>query len=92
MLMLKPEGELNYVWSYNRKTNELAFFKTQSAKNNLKGVLNPNFRPFSIELKKIRFFKINFYLGFRGLWPQTLKIFEILFPRNSLMTSLEEPQ
>jgi len=32
-----------------------------------KGVLNPNFRPFSFELQKNRFFKINFYLGFRVL-------------------------
>jgi len=38
-------------------------------------VLNPNFRPFSFELKKIRFFKINFDFGFRVLWPRTLKIF-----------------
>jgi len=32
-----------------------------------KGVLKPNFRPFSSELKKIRLFKINFDLGFRVL-------------------------
>jgi len=33
----------------------------------IKEVLNSNFRPFSLELKKIRFFKINFDLGFRVL-------------------------
>jgi len=33
----------------------------------LKGVLNPNFQTFSFELKKIRFSKINFDLGFRVL-------------------------
>jgi len=33
----------------------------------LKGVLNPNFRPVSFELKKYRFFEINFDLGFRVL-------------------------
>jgi len=33
----------------------------------LKGVLNPNFRLFSLELKKIRFFKVYFDLGFRVL-------------------------
>jgi len=32
-----------------------------------KGVLNPNFRPFSFKLKKLRFFEINFDLGFRVL-------------------------
>jgi len=36
----------------------------------VKGVLNPNYRPFSLEfseLNKNRFFKMNFYLGFRVL-------------------------
>jgi len=33
----------------------------------IKGVLNPNFRPFSFELKKIRFFEVNFDLDFRVL-------------------------
>jgi len=33
----------------------------------IKGVLNLNFRPFSFELKKKRFLKINFDLGFRVL-------------------------
>jgi len=32
-----------------------------------KGVLNPNFRPFSYELKKIRLFEMNYDLGFRVL-------------------------
>jgi len=35
--------------------------------NHFKGVLNPNFLPFSFELKKNRFFEINFDLGFRVL-------------------------
>jgi len=35
--------------------------------NNLKGVLNPNYRPFSFKMKKFRFFTINFNLGFRVL-------------------------
>jgi len=40
----------------------------------IKGVLNPNFLPFSFELnKKNRFFEINFDLGFRVLWPWKLK-------------------
>jgi len=34
----------------------------------IKGVLNPNFRPISFKLKKkIRFFEMNFDLGFRVL-------------------------
>jgi len=33
----------------------------------IKGVLNPNFQTFRFELKKIRFFEINFDLGFRVL-------------------------
>jgi len=33
----------------------------------LKGVLNPNFRPFNFELKKNGFFGINFDLGFKVL-------------------------
>jgi len=33
----------------------------------IKGVLNPNFRPISFELKKIRLLEINFDLGFRVL-------------------------
>jgi len=33
----------------------------------IKGVLNPKFRPFSFELKKIRFFEINLDLCFRVL-------------------------
>jgi len=33
----------------------------------LKGVLNPNFQPFSFKLKKIRFFELNFDLGFSVL-------------------------
>jgi len=33
----------------------------------VKGILNPNFRPFSFELKKKRFFKMNFDLGFKVL-------------------------
>jgi len=37
-----------------------------------KGVLNFNFRPFSFELRKIRFFVINFDLGFRVLWTRKL--------------------
>jgi len=57
------------------------------ASSTVKGVLNPNFPLFSFKLKKIKFFKINFDLGFRVLWPQTLKIFEILFPFSWLMTS-----
>jgi len=32
----------------------------------LKGVLNPNFRSFSFELEKNKFFKINFDLGRRA--------------------------
>jgi len=31
----------------------------------LKGVLNPNFRPISFELKKKKYFKINFNLDLR---------------------------
>jgi len=58
----------------------------------VKGILNPNFRPFSFELKKIRFFEINFALGFRVLLPRTLKLFEIIFPLSNLMTSSAEPQ
>jgi len=46
----------------------------------LKGGLNPNFQPFSFELRKNRFFEMNFDLGFRVQWPQKLKIFEIIFP------------
>jgi len=57
----------------------------------IKGVLNPNFRPFSFELKKIGLFEINFDLGFRVLRPRTLKIFEIVFPLSSLMTPSKEP-
>jgi len=48
-----------------------ALAKTRTLKNGLKfglkRVLNSNFRPFSFELKKIRFFEINFDLGFRVL-------------------------
>jgi len=57
----------------------------------LKEVLNPNFRPFSFKLKKNFFFEINFELGFRVLWPRTLKIFEIIFLLSSLVTSSWEP-
>jgi len=46
----------------------------------LKGVLNLNFRPFSFELNKNRFFKMNFELGFRDLRLQKPKIFKLLFP------------
>jgi len=55
-----------------------------------KGVLHPNFQPFSFELNKKWIFKITFDLGFRVLWPRKLKIFEIIFPLNSLMTSFLE--
>jgi len=33
----------------------------------IKGVLDPNFRLFCFKLKKIRFFEINFDLGFKVL-------------------------
>jgi len=60
----------------------------------IKGILNLNFRPFSFELKKkkIRFFEINFNLGFRVLLPRTLKIFKILFSLSSLLTTSREPK
>jgi len=35
--------------------------------NSNKGVLNPNFQSFTLELRKIRFFEMNFDLGFRFL-------------------------
>jgi len=57
----------------------------------LKGALNLNFLSFNFELKKSRFFQINFDLSFRALWHWKLKIFEILFPLSSLMTSSWEP-
>jgi len=71
-------------------------FWGESNYSKFKGVLNPNFRPFSFELKKIRFFKINFFkinfdLGFRVLWSRTLNIFKILFPLSSLMALSAEP-
>jgi len=50
----------------------------------IKGILNSNFRPFNFESKKLDFLN-------RVLWPQKLKIFEILFPLSSLMTSPWEP-
>jgi len=53
----------------------------------IKGALNPNFRSFSFELNKNRFFKINFDLGFRVLLLRKLHIFKILFPLSSLMMS-----
>jgi len=37
----------------------------------LKGVLNPNFRPYNFELNKNRFFKMNFDLGFKVLTSET---------------------
>jgi len=48
-----------------------------------KGVLNPNFRPLCFVLKK-------FYPGFRVVRPLKRKIFEIIFPISSLMTSYPE--
>jgi len=44
---------------------QLEFVVTFHTELLVKRVLNPNFRPFSFELKKIRFFEINFGLGFR---------------------------
>jgi len=44
-----------------------AFFEFKFSELCIKGVLNPNFRPCSFELKKVRFFKMNFDLGFRVL-------------------------
>jgi len=43
----------------NHSINEMA--------ESFKGVLDPNFRPFSFELKKIKLFKISFELGFKVL-------------------------
>jgi len=34
--------------------------------NDVTILLNPDFRPFSFELKKIRFFEINFDQGFKS--------------------------
>jgi len=33
---------------------------------------------------------MNFDLGFKDLWPRKLKIFKIIFPLSSLMTSFLE--
>jgi len=35
---------------------------------------------------------MNFDLGFKVLWPRKLKMFEIIFPFYSLITSSWEPQ
>jgi len=56
----------------------------------VKGVLNPNIRPFSFELNKNIYFKINFDLGFRVLRLRKLKIFKLLFPLSCLLTSFLE--
>jgi len=34
---------------------------------------------------------MNFDLGFKVMWPRKLKIFEIIFPFSSLMTSSWKP-
>jgi len=50
------------VSSANNFVSQLIEFR-----ENVKGVLNPNFRLISFELNKNKFFKINFNLGFRVL-------------------------
>jgi len=87
---------VNFSWNMSK----MHYFRSKSSKiakrwglsvpSPLKGILNPNFRPFSFELNKNRFFKMNFDLVFRVLWPQKLKIFKIIFPLSSLMTSFLE--
>jgi len=50
---------------HNKYLQSSKLYKSHTLKILLKGyVLNPNFRPFSFELKKLRFFKIN-WNGFK---------------------------
>jgi len=82
----KPEGNrefygMLFVQTYGRilKANWIWSLKLIEILS-VKGVLNPSFWPFSFELNKNRFFKMNFDLGFRVLRPRKLKIFKIFFP------------
>jgi len=53
--------DVNFIVEKFRKSLNM------SISSSVKGVLNPNFLPFSFELKKLRFFEINFELGSRFL-------------------------
>jgi len=57
---------LLHVYSRTTASSQLRENK-QKLHSLFKGVFNPNFRPFSFELKKLRFFEINFELGFKVL-------------------------
>jgi len=61
-------GHFRIVW----------YFKINSILN-FKGVLNTNFRSFSLNLKKIRFFKIYFDQGLQSSVTSENEEFEILF-------------
>jgi len=64
-ILVKLVLKLGYLKKIKNQRESLLFL----IKKNLavKGVLNPNFRPFNFELKKKKIFKMNFDLSFKVL-------------------------
>jgi len=65
--------------------------ENNKVKKQLKGVLNPNFWPFSFEMRKIRYFKINFELGCKSSVTSETEDIWNSFSLSNLMTSSREP-
>jgi len=67
----------------------MCFRDVKNLSQTLNEVLNPNFQPFSFELRKIRFYKIYFDLEFQSSVTSKLNIFEIIFHLSILMSHHE---